>query len=126
VLRTVILPTVDADFLLLKVESLLAQLNEQVSVLAVGWVGCLAVRVLTLTRAASLLRPSAGRRNNTQSQLHEERVAALLADRQLRAQEEERQRANLQLQVRLDVLLMLAGVRSVEAHAAARALGAAA
>uniref|UniRef100_A0A383VMW0 Uncharacterized protein n=1 Tax=Tetradesmus obliquus TaxID=3088 RepID=A0A383VMW0_TETOB len=62
VLRTVFLPTVDCDFLLLKVESLQAQLNEQ-------------------------------------RQLHEERVAALLADRQLRAQEEERQRANLAAQV---------------------------
>jgi hypothetical protein len=38
--------------------------------------------------------------NNVQRQLHEERVAALLADRQLRAQEEERQRANLAAQVR--------------------------
>ncbi|KAF6256024.1 hypothetical protein COO60DRAFT_1627324 [Scenedesmus sp. NREL 46B-D3] len=62
VLRTVFLPTVDCDFLLLKVESLQAQLNEQ-------------------------------------RQLHEERVAALLADRQLRAQEEERQRANWPLSV---------------------------
>lgn len=34
-----------------------------------------------------------------QKQLHEERVAALLADRQLRAQEEERQRTNLLVQV---------------------------
>lgn len=34
-----------------------------------------------------------------QKQLHEERVAALLADRQLRAQEEERQRSNLMVQV---------------------------
>lgn len=62
VLRTVFLPTVDCDFLLLKVESLQAQLNEQ-------------------------------------RQLHEERVAALLADRQLRAQEEERQQANLAAKV---------------------------
>lgn len=34
-----------------------------------------------------------------QKQLHEERVAALLTDRQLRAQEEERQRSNLMVQV---------------------------
>lgn len=34
-----------------------------------------------------------------QKQLHEERVSALLADRQLRAQEEERQRTNLAVQV---------------------------
>lgn len=38
VLRTVFLPTVDSDFLLLKIESLQAQLNEQVSaVLFGGW-----------------------------------------------------------------------------------------
>jgi hypothetical protein len=34
-----------------------------------------------------------------QKQLHEERVAALLTDRQLRVQEEERQRSNLMVQV---------------------------
>jgi len=34
-----------------------------------------------------------------QKQLHEERVAALLTDRQLRSQEEERQRSNLLVQV---------------------------
>eukprot|EP00878_Enallax_costatus_P033337 GHUV01036756.1.p1 GENE.GHUV01036756.1~~GHUV01036756.1.p1 ORF type:complete len:405 (+),score=164.28 GHUV01036756.1:265-1479(+) len=62
VLRTVFLPTADSEFLLLKIESLQAQLNEQ-------------------------------------RQLHEERVAALVADRQLREQEAERQRANLVVQV---------------------------
>ena len=37
--------------------------------------------------------------SHLQKQLHEERVAALLTDRQLRAQEEERQRTNLMVQV---------------------------
>lgn len=37
--------------------------------------------------------------SHLQKQLHEERVAALLTDRQLRAQEEERQRSNLMVQV---------------------------
>eukprot|EP00879_Flechtneria_rotunda_P025394 GHRR01026982.1.p1 GENE.GHRR01026982.1~~GHRR01026982.1.p1 ORF type:complete len:389 (+),score=177.76 GHRR01026982.1:261-1427(+) len=62
VLRTVFLPSADTEFLLLKIESLQAQLKEQ-------------------------------------HQLHDERVAALLADRQLRSQEEERQRTNLAVQV---------------------------
>ncbi|KAF8064637.1 ccdc77 [Scenedesmus sp. PABB004] len=62
VLRTVFLPAADPEFLVMKVESLQAQLDEQ-------------------------------------RQLHEERVAALLNDRQLRAQEEERQHANMAVQV---------------------------
>jgi len=42
VLRTVFLPTVDPDFLLLKIESLQAQLAEQVSAQVLAWVAGLA------------------------------------------------------------------------------------
>ncbi|KAI8466961.1 MAG: hypothetical protein J3K34DRAFT_524115 [Monoraphidium minutum] len=62
VLRTVFLPAANADALLLKIESLQAQLNEQ--------------------RALS-----------------EERVEALLVDRKVRQQEEERHRANFLVQI---------------------------
>ncbi|KIZ06949.1 Coiled-coil domain-containing protein 77 [Monoraphidium neglectum] len=62
VMRTVFLPTANADALLLKIESLQAQLNEQ--------------------RALS-----------------EERVEALLVDRKVRQQEEERHRANFLVQI---------------------------
>jgi hypothetical protein len=115
VLRTVFLPTVDSDFLLLKVESLQAQLNEQVTTPHPAGVSSFATTsrmrwcrqstiVVTQQKpmkhtAAHMCAIPTPAAPAPQKQLHEERVAALLTDRQLRAQEEQRQRSNLMVQV---------------------------
>jgi coiled-coil domain-containing protein 77 len=101
VLRTVFLPTANADVLALRVESLQAQLNEQVGPGGRGLRARLLLLLeLLLAQPAAAADPSPPPSTRPrQAQVAHERIAALLEDRRVREGEWGRQRANYELQV---------------------------